>query len=193
MILTYTRARRCRLARAATSSSNAVCLTRQSTQLPPGCVVVCKQQLRSGKASASSGTRLANVSALTSRCLCKLRSPSLTRTARVLPATRQVRCASTTRNVRLRADKSARVHAAVDALLRRLLHVFPEKTLQRALALVDQRGVSCVVAEATRRVLFQARSLRVLPRRRACTAPVPRACGPAAPAAQPRPVGARKA
>ena len=72
--------------------------------------------------------------------------------------------------------------AAADTLIRRLLHLFGEKTLQRALTLVDQvsvrtrtcvctpvtdagralacaqRGVSCVVAEATRRVLFQARS-----------------------------------
>lgn len=48
----------------------------------------------------------------------------------------------------------------VEELLTRLLGFFSERQLFRAVALVDEGGVSCAVAEASRRTFFQARPRR---------------------------------
>ena len=46
---------------------------------------------------------------------------------------------------------------AIDSLLAKALHVYSEKQLLRALTIVDEGGVTLVVAEASRRQLFQVR------------------------------------
>ena len=49
------------------------------------------------------------------------------------------------------------VDTAIDSLLAKALHVYSEKQLQRALTIVDEGGVTLVVAEASRRFLYQVR------------------------------------
>ena len=55
------------------------------------------------------------------------------------------------------AEATPPVDTAIDSLLAKALHVYSEKQLQRALTIVDEGGVTLVVAEASRRQLFQVR------------------------------------
>jgi hypothetical protein len=56
----------------------------------------------------------------------------------------------------LAVDLYENTENSLDELLRKALHLFTEKHLEKALAIVDDAGVTCVMAEASRRHFFQA-------------------------------------
>lgn len=50
---------------------------------------------------------------------------------------------------------AASTDVSIDALLAAALHLYTEKQLEKALAIVDNAGVTLVVAEASRRQIYQ--------------------------------------